>query len=87
LIGAAICFPGFRFRIDDLKRQPEPDRMVDDPVYPCVLPGWREADRRAAATEEKARAEAEAQRAADAEQRALATERELARLRAQGVAR
>jgi len=55
----SLVLPGFRFRIDDLKRQPEPERMLDDPVYPFVLPGWREADRRAAAAEAKARAEAE----------------------------
>jgi hypothetical protein len=89
--------PGFQFRIDDLKRQPEPDRMLDDPVYPFVLPGWREADRRAAAAEataaaaaeraaaEAERAELEAERAAAAEQRAQAAECELARLRAQAA--
>jgi hypothetical protein len=82
--------PGFQFRIDDLKRQPEPDRMLDDPVYPFVLPGWREADRRAAAAEAQAaaaeaKAAAEAERAEAAEQRAQAAERELARLRAQAA--
>ncbi|WP_058557697.1 Uma2 family endonuclease [Thiohalocapsa sp. ML1] len=89
--------PGFQFRIDDLKRQPKPDRMLDDPVYPFVLPGWREADRRAAAAEataaaaaeraaaEAERAELEAERAAAAEQRAQAAECELARLRAQAA--
>jgi hypothetical protein len=87
--------PGFQFRIDDLKRQPDPDRLLDDPVYPFVLPGWREADRRAAAAEAQAaaaaeraaaeaqRAELEAERADATEQRAQAAEREVARLRAQ----
>jgi hypothetical protein len=61
--------PGFQFRIDDLQRQPDPDRLLDDPVYPFVLPGWREADRRAAAAEAQAAA-AEAKAAAEAERAA-----------------
>jgi hypothetical protein len=66
--------PGFQFRIDDLQRQPEPDQLLDDPVYPFVLPGWREADRRAAAAEAQAAA-AEAKAAAEAERAAAEVER------------
>jgi hypothetical protein len=66
--------PGFQFRIDDLKRQPDPDRLLDDPVYPFVLPGWREADRRAAAAEAQAAA-AEAKAATEAERAAAEAER------------
>lgn len=73
--------PGFQFRIDDLQRQPEPDRLLDDPVYPFVLPGWREADRRAAAAQEQAvaaqeqAAVAQEQAAAEAERAATEAER------------
>jgi pyruvate/2-oxoglutarate dehydrogenase complex dihydrolipoamide acyltransferase (E2) component len=73
--------PGFQFRIDDLKRQPDPDRLLDDPVYPFVLPGWREADRRAAAAEaqtaaaEAQTAAAEAKAAAEAERATAEAER------------
>ncbi len=65
--------PGFGVRLSDLTTLPEPETMRDDPVYPFVLPGWRESDRRA---------DAEAQRADAEAQRADAAERELAALKA-----
>jgi hypothetical protein len=64
--------PGFQFRLDDLCRRPEHDSLRDDPIYAAfVLPGWREAERRAAAA--ALTAEAEAQRA-DAETRRADTQ-------------
>ncbi|WP_295431821.1 Uma2 family endonuclease [uncultured Thiodictyon sp.] len=81
--------PGFQFRLADLCGRPEHERLRDDPVYAAfVLPGWREAEQRAAA--EARRADAEAQRAdaegearRQAERRALEAEQALARLQAQ----
>ena len=53
--------PGFRFRPDDLIRQPAHETLRDDPVYAhFVLPGWRAAEERAAA-EAQARLAAERQ--------------------------
>jgi len=88
--------PGFQFRLADLCGRPEHDTLRDDPVYAAfVLPGWREAEARAAAQARRAdaeseRADAEAHRADAAEQarrqaerRALDAEQALARLQAQ----
>jgi len=63
---------GFQFRLADLCRRPEHATLRDDPVYAdFVLPGWREAEARARA----------------AEQRAQEAEQALARLQAQVTAR
>ncbi len=72
---ASRVLPGLRLRLSDLTDQPTPEAMRADPVYAdFMLPGWLEAERRAAAEAQRAeieaqRAEAEAQRA-DAESRA-----------------
>jgi hypothetical protein len=67
----SLVLPGFQFRLDDLLTQPSPEAMRHDPVYaPFVLPGWREAEERAAAAmqQAQAQAQAEAQARAVAEQ-------------------
>lgn len=65
--------PGFRFRLEDLTRQPSLEAMIEDPVYaPFVLPSWQR--------DRQARAQAE-QRSQDIEQ-ALTVERQ-ARARAE----
>jgi len=68
--------PGFQFRLDDLLTQPSPEAMRHDPVYaPFVLPGWREAEERAAAAIQEAQVtaqRAQAQAQADAQARAAA---------------
>jgi hypothetical protein len=65
--------PGFRFRVEDLRRRPRPEVMIEDPVYaPFVLPAWQrdraawqqdrqtlEEERRIRAQAERAQAEAE----------------------------
>ncbi|NEX17952.1 MAG: hypothetical protein C1943_15370 [Halochromatium sp.] len=67
LIRSAIL-PGFRFRLEDLSRQPSPEAMLEDPVYaPFVLPNWQR--------DRQARAQAE-QRAATAERLAEQERRE-----------
>ena len=86
--------PGFQFRMEDLRRQPELAELALDDVYAgFVLPGFRDAmtarrvaedlaETEAAArqmAEERAAAEAAARR--KAEERAQALEAELARLR------
>ncbi|WPL17907.1 hypothetical protein Thiowin_02950 [Thiorhodovibrio winogradskyi] len=80
--------PGFQFRLSDLLRQPEPEALIEDPVYaPFVLPRWQ-ADRAAHAAERIARQQAELRvelaeqsaRQERAEKEALLAE--LARLRA-----
>ncbi|WP_236848915.1 Uma2 family endonuclease [Candidatus Thiodictyon syntrophicum] len=70
VIGSRVL-PGFQFRLDDLLTQPSPEAMRHDPVYAqFVLPGWREAEERAAAAmqQAQAQAQAEAQARAVAEQ-------------------
>jgi hypothetical protein len=72
IIRSAVV-PGFRFRLEDLARQPPLEAMIEDPVYaPFVLPRWQQ-DRQARAqaerevvTERQAREQAE-ERAAMAE--------------------
>ena len=88
--------PGFAFRLTDLCRRPDHDTLRDDPVYRAfVVPGWQEAERRAAAEGQareaaERRAQAETSRAdtaqaalRQAEARARAAEEVLARLRSQ----
>lgn len=78
--------PGFQFRAADLQRRPEPENMMQDPVYrEFVLPAWQaeirareEAEKRAEA--EAFRAEAEARRAASEAEARHAAEAEVARL-------
>ena len=71
--------PGLQFRLADLYRRPEHGTLRDDPIYAAfVLPGWREAEQRAAV---------EAQARQQAEQRAQEAEQALARLQAQLVGR
>jgi hypothetical protein len=86
IIRSAVV-PGFRFRLEDLSRQPPLEAMIEDPVYaPFVLPRWQQ-DRQARAQAEQARELAEqareqAERRAErerAEKEALLAE--LARLR------
>ncbi|WP_295879034.1 Uma2 family endonuclease [uncultured Thiohalocapsa sp.] len=91
----SVVLPGFRFRLDDLERQPSWIALRDDPVYAdFVLPQWTRDRQTAAAGAARAlaaetrAAEAEA-RAADAEARAnaeaaarRALEKRLARLEA-----
>jgi len=73
LIRSAIL-PGFRFRLEDLNRQPGPEAMLEDPVYaPFVLPNWQR-DRQARAQAEQAHQQAEQARQ-QAEQRATTAER------------
>ncbi|WP_328987095.1 Uma2 family endonuclease [Thiorhodovibrio winogradskyi] len=67
--------PGFRFRLEDLTRQPHLEAMIEDQVYaPFVLPRWQR--------DRQAREQAE-QRAAMAEERAVAGERLAKRERAE----
>ena len=85
---ASRVLPGLRLRLSDLTDQPTPEAMRADPVYAdFMLPGWLEAERRAAAESlarrEAARlAEAEAHARLEAEQRAEA-ERQRAESEAQ----
>jgi Uma2 family endonuclease len=73
--------PGFRFRLEDLTRQPSLETMIEDPVYaPYVLPSWQR-DRQARAQAELLASAAE-QRANTAEQRASTAEQLLERERA-----
>jgi hypothetical protein len=80
---------GFRFRVADLIRRPEPETLRDDPVYAdFVLPDWRAAEERAAAEARRADVEAQARQAAEAraeaaEQEAREARQALARLQAQ----
>ncbi len=88
--------PGLQFRLADLCTRPPPEALRDDPVYAdFMLPGWREAEQRAAAEgqarrEAEQRAEAEGKARREAEQRAEAegearrqAEQALAELRAE----
>ncbi|NEX16845.1 MAG: hypothetical protein C1943_09500 [Halochromatium sp.] len=51
--------PGFRFRLEDLTRQPSLEALIEDPVYaPFVLPAWQR-DRQARVQAEQAREQAE----------------------------
>jgi hypothetical protein len=64
--------PGFQFRLADLQSQPQPETLIEDPVYaPFVLPQWQQ-DRAARVQAEQARqrAEHERQQAMQARQRA-----------------
>jgi hypothetical protein len=79
--------PGFQFRLADLARQPEPEEMIEDPVYAgFVLPRWQadraawDLDRQALTAERQAREQAEqvAEREREAKE---ALQAELARLR------
>lgn len=55
--------PGFRFRLDDIERQPGWIALRDDPVYAdFVLPQWTRDRQAAAAGAERAAAEAAARR-------------------------
>jgi hypothetical protein len=74
--------PGFPFRLADLALRPEPDDMIEDPVYPpFVLPRWQ-ADRQTLAAEHQALA-AERQAREQAEQRAQQERAEKERLLAE----
>ncbi len=85
---ASRVLPGLRLRLSDLNDQPTPEAMRADPVYAdFMLPGWLEAERRAAAEslarrEAERLAEAEAHARLEAEQRAEA-ERQRAESEAQ----
>ena len=58
IIRSAVV-PGFRFRLADLLRRPDPEAMIEDSVYaPFVLPQWRQ-DRAARKQAEQARQQAE----------------------------
>jgi hypothetical protein len=83
--------PGFQFRLADLARRPEPDDMIEDPVYaPFVLPKWQadrtawsrdrvawDRDRQALFAERQAREQAE-QQFAVAERQLVAAEQHAA---------
>ena len=72
--------PGFQFRMEDLRRQPELAELALDEVYAgYVLPGFRDAITARRVAEDLAETEAAARR--KAEERAQALEAELARLR------
>jgi Uma2 family endonuclease len=72
--------PGFQFRMEDLRRQPELAELALDDVYAgFVLPGFRDAMTARRVAEDLAETEAAARR--KAEERAQALEAELARLR------
>ncbi len=67
--------PGFAFRATDLCCRPDHDTLRDDPVYRAfVVPGWQEAERRAAA-EACAREAAERRAAAEGQAREAAERR------------
>lgn len=84
IIRSAVL-PGFRFRLEDLARQPTVEAMIDDPVYASfVLPNWQR-DRKAREQAEQRAATAE-QRADTAEQRANTAERIVERERADKAA-
>ncbi len=72
--------PGFQFRMEDLRRQPELAELALDDVYAgYVIPGFRDAITARRVAEDLAETEAAARR--KAEERAQALEAELARLR------
>ena len=72
--------PGFQFRMEDLRRQPELAELALDEVYAgYVIPGFRDAITARRVAEDLAETEAAARR--KAEERAQALEAELARLR------
>ena len=72
--------PGFQFRMEDLRRQPELAELALDDVYAgFVLPGFRDAMTARRVAEDLAETEAAARQMA--EERAQALEAELARLR------
>ena len=72
--------PGFQFRMEDLRRQPELAELALDDVYAgFVLPGFRDAMTARRVAEDLAETEVAARR--KAEERAQALEAELARLR------
>ena len=72
--------PGFQFRMEDLRRQPELAELALDDVYAgYVIPGFRDTITARRVAEDLAETEAAARR--KAEERAQALEAELARLR------